>query len=169
MLRIATALALLAPAAAQASTLCSATETVLFSCPAGARIISICGAKDLNTIQYRFGKPGHIDLATPTDGTKANTTAGTLMYSGGGGAWMRFTNGAYHYTVFTAIGKWGPNESPASAAGVAVDKDGAPVANLPCTAPEQSQLGPDLFDTAHIAADPNPDGFEIPEAFLPSN
>ncbi|OIQ66846.1 hypothetical protein GALL_515810 [mine drainage metagenome] len=50
-----------------------------------------------------------------------------------------------------------------------MDKDDAPVANLPCTAPEQSQLGPDLFDAAHIASDPNPDGFEIPEAFLPSN
>lgn len=51
--------------AARAQNLCAADETAYFSCAASSgRSISLCG-KSAQTLQYRFGKPGHVELAYP--------------------------------------------------------------------------------------------------------
>ncbi len=171
-----TSLALIwaAPALAASPSLCTRTEITLFSCPVHHRIVSVCAAPDLapgrGDIQYRYGTRAKIALATPAPGSPPAQVmrAGTVMYSGGGGAYLRITNGAFRYTVFTAIGKWGKNETPAEAAGVFVEQDGADIADLPCTGPDDSQLGPDLFTRAGLPEDETGDDFEIPPAFLPN-
>jgi hypothetical protein len=120
-------------------------------------------------MQYRYGREDHVDLAYPDTGAKPADvfTPGTMMFSGGGGAWLRFSKGPYQYTIFSAIGKWGPKGRPADASGVAVEKDGKEFANFPCRAPSTGELGPDFFDKLGLkAADPAED-FEIPSAFLP--
>lgn len=157
------ALALAAP------TLCAAHERVVFSCSTGAHTASICASTDLSSVQYRFGKLGSVDLVYPETGTKPADAfvSGTMTFSGGGGAWLRFSKGAFRYTIFTAIGKWGPGESPADAAGVAVEKGDAPFANFPCRGRAASEIGPDLFDKLGLKE--SDEAFDIPDAFLPQS
>jgi hypothetical protein len=53
------------------TSLCSADETVYFNCAVknGEKVVSLCGTKGLSRnegyLQYRFGRPGHIDLEYP--------------------------------------------------------------------------------------------------------
>ena len=158
---------------AAASTLCRPDEAVVFSCPTGAHIVSLCASKTASAtegyLQYRYGAGDRIDLAYPDLSTRAADafTSGRMMFSGGGGAWLRFDKGPYAYTIFTAIGRWGHSGSPASVAGVAVEKDGKAFANFPCRSAEQSEIGPDLFDKLGLKeADPSRQ-FDIPDAFFP--
>lgn len=61
----------------QASSLCRDEEQIIFSCDAtpGGRIISLCASKNLDHrrgyLQYRYGKPGTIELQFPQ--ARANT------------------------------------------------------------------------------------------------
>ena len=76
------------------------------------------------------------------------TRSGTWSFSGGGGAWLRFTRGPTSYIAYTAIGRgWG------SKAGVAVLQNGKLLANLPCHGAPDSEIGPDFFSRAGIADD----------------
>jgi len=158
-------------AAAPAPTLCAANERVLFSCSTGAHTASICASKDLSkdaAVQYRFGKPGSLELVYPEAGVKPADAfvLGTLAFSGGGGAWLRFHKGPFRYTVFTAIGKWGRGGAPADAAGVAVDKDGKEFAHFPCRGGDaDSEIGPDLIEKLGLTE--AAEEFDIPDAFLP--
>jgi hypothetical protein len=160
--------------AAAAPTLCKADERVVFSCPTGAHTASICASKDISktagAMQYRYGKKDSLDLAYPDAGAKPAGvfTAGTMMFSGGGGAWLRFSKGPFVYTVFSATGKWGPGESAADASGVAIQKDGKEFANFPCRpGGADGELGPDFFEQVGLKTAEAPDDFEIPQAFLP--
>ena len=161
--------------AAAAPTLCKADELVVFSCPTGAHTASVCASKniskDAGAMQYRYGKKDSVDLAYPDAGAKpADTfTSGMMSFSGGGGAWLRFSKGGFVYTVFSAIGKWGPAETAADASGVAIKKDGKEVAKFPCRAgaAADGELGPEFFEKAGLkTADPS-DEFDIPQAFFP--
>jgi hypothetical protein len=77
------------------------------------------------------------------------------MYSGGGGAFVRFDRGGYTYTVFTAIGRgWGQKE------GVVVDTPGQRRIYLPCLQPAESLLGEDWFRQAGLP--PAQSEFELP-------
>jgi len=160
-------------ARAAAPTLCRPGETVVFSCPTGTRTASVCASAGLSAsggeMQYRFGRANAVELAFPAPGTRPADafTTGTLMFAGGGGAWLRFETGGYRYTVFDAIGKWGRGGAPLGVAGVAVQKDGKEIANVRCTADPSGELGPDFFARAGLkAAGPDAD-FEIPERFFP--
>jgi hypothetical protein len=78
----------------------------------------------------------------------ARVTARTLMFSGGGGAYLRFTTGATDYVVFSAIGKgWGEKQ------GVAVVQDGKTTRFRRCTGQATSTLGPSLFERMGIVED----------------
>ena len=164
------ALALAGPAAAAPPSLCARGEAVAFTCSTGARILSVCETDGGRGLQYRYGTQAKLDLSYPTPGTTPAEVfrAGTLMYSGGGGAWLRFANGAYGYTVFTAIGRWGANGAPRTAAGVAVTKGDTDVADIACKGPDTGELGPDLFARYGLVTDDPADSFDIPEAFLPN-
>lgn len=115
---------------ADAATLCTAQEQVVFSCSTGAKTVSVCASPGKavggHLLQYRLGAPGKVELAVSPNGdaTGGAVASGTMMYSGGGGARLQFRSGAYRYTVFDAIGKWAKDGGPAGIAGVVVEKDG---------------------------------------------
>lgn len=64
---------LLLPTAALAGSLCETGEQALFSCSTGkaGKLVSLCASPHLDKsagyLQYRFGKPGKIELAFPAD------------------------------------------------------------------------------------------------------
>ncbi len=161
------------PSLAAAPSLCKADELTVFSCSTGAHVASVCASKGVSksegTMQYRYGKGDKLDLVYPDPAAKPADifTSGSLTFSGGGGAYLRFDNGAFRYTVFTAIGKWGRGERPAEAQGVAVQKDGKQFANFPCRGGVTSELGPDLFDRLGLKASEAADEFDIPDVFFP--
>ena len=160
----------LTPAQALAQpTLCVGKERVIFSCSTGAHTASICASQDLSKdadMQYRFGKPGSLELVYPEAGVKPADAfvLGTLAFSGGGGAWLRFHKGPFRYTVFTATGKWGRAGALADAAGVAVEKDGNEFAHFPCRGASESEIGPDLL--VKLGLTEAAEEFDIPDAFL---
>ena len=158
------------PSGAKQASFCTSAETVVFSCRTGARMVSVCASKDAaaskGTLQYRFGR---IDLSEPLDITlpegqvvpsKAATGA-TVAFSGGGGAWLRFTRGQATYTVYTGIGHWGPKGEKMTKEGLQVERAGKVVATLKCLDKPVSLLGPDWFEKAGIK-DNNQD-FDFPD------
>jgi hypothetical protein len=160
-------------AAGKATTLCNPDEIIVFSCANGAHYASICASKDISkiqgTMQYRFGSPGKLELAYPATPGKPveNFKGGWMSFSGGGGAFLRFSNGPFEYTAFSATGKWGPNGAPRDEDGVAIRKDGKEFSNFVCRNPNRDagELGPDFLDKVGMSS-PDPDiDFEIPSAF----
>lgn len=86
---------------------------------------------------------------------RSQVASRSLMFSGGGGAYLRFNNQTYAYVVYTATGRgWGEKT------GLFVLKDGQTVSKLPCTGKHESQLGVELFEQAGIAQDA--DELELP-------
>ncbi|MFO1350086.1 MAG: hypothetical protein U1F68_05155 [Gammaproteobacteria bacterium] len=137
-------------------------EQVIFTCMTSkTKAVSLCASNSLTAtdgyLQYRFGVLGEDpELVYPAkpEHPASHFRSGTLAFSGGGGAYLRFDNGAYTYTVFTGIGKGWEKQ------GVVVEKGSKRVAYLACKGDWMSELGPELFEEAAIPAD---DGqFEIP-------
>lgn len=142
-------------------TACTPDEQVVFQCDIGARRVAVCASRGLGAqggqLQYRYGRPAAVELAYPSADTpwRDVTRGGTLMFSGGGGAWLAFTRGEHRYVVYTAIGQgWGDK------AGVVVERGGRRLAVLGCTRPPVSDIGPDLFERAGIPT--LEEGFELP-------
>ena len=142
---------------------CQADEQIIFSCSFEKKMVSVCASNDFSAnsgyLQYRFGLKGAPELVFP-DLTKAAPAAlyvqaRTLMFTGGGGGYLRFINGLHHYIVYSAIGKgWGAKD------GVAVEKNGQLVANLECRDVPVSKLSEEFFSHANLPADR--DEFQIP-------
>lgn len=154
--------------AAAASSLCRSDETVAFSCQTRKGTASLCLAKaagGAERLVYRFGSKDHVDLSYPKAPATPSAAflAGTLSFSGGGGAYVQFANDAFRYTVFDAIGRWGKGGATRAIAGVAVARGDKEAANLACLGKETSELGPDLFDQLGLEA--GDEEFEIPDAF----
>lgn len=154
-------LAWISQLAAAADTHCTKEESVIFSCKTGQKIVSICATKSISTSseypQYRFGRKGSPEMIFPIEKQQSNADiqANTLRFSGGGGAYIRFSTGQYAYVVYTAIGRgWGEK------AGIVVEKDHKLQAKLTCKKPVLSELGPDFFQQAGLAEDQR--GFELP-------
>ena len=122
---------------------CRAHEDTIFSCALGTKRVAVCASHDLSPtrgyVQYRFGPknaPAFIIPASTEPSSRAALQARTLMFAGGGGGYIRFLNGRYHYIVYTAIGKgWGTKD------GVAVEKDGKLLTHFPCQDVPVSKLG----------------------------
>jgi hypothetical protein len=146
------------------ATLCSTGEQVVFSCTTTTKkVVSLCSSspltEDAGYLQYQFGVAGRApELSYPTtrEHPKNLFLSGTMMFSGGGGAYLKFTNAEYTYAVFTGIGKGWEKE------GVVVQKARKQIAYLQCKGPWTSQLGPDFFDKVKIPKDPQESDFEIP-------
>lgn len=145
-----------AAAAPAAASLCSASETVVFSCPIGGKMASVCTSHDATanrgTLLYRFGKSGEVELTLPESATvPARSAIGdSVPFSGGGGAWLSFRKGAIAYSVYDGIGNWGPRGQKKTVNGVLVEQSGKRLANLKCSVPPQSELGPALFEKLGI-------------------
>ena len=141
---------------------CTGQEQTVFSCSLGKKIVSVCASKDISPtsgyLQYRFGPKNAPELVFPASTEPAHRSdiqARSLMFSGGGGGYLRFINGGYNYIVYTAIGKgWGTKD------GVSVEKDHKPVAHLKCLDVPVSLLGEAFFTRAGLRADQNE--FELP-------
>ena len=135
---------------------CRAQEQTIFACSLGTKIVAVCASHDLSPtsgyVQYRFGPKNAPELTFPAatePSSRAAIQARTLMFTGGGGAYIRFINGRYHYIVYTAIGKgWGMKD------GVAVTKDGKLLTHFTCRDVPVSKLGEDFFAQAGLATDP---------------
>jgi hypothetical protein len=103
---------------------------------------------------------------------------GNLMFSGGGGTYLQFKKEGYTYTVFSAVGKWGkncftPQEEPQTCLrdidGVAVQKDGIEVANIPCKQDADyvpGQFAPEFWDKIGLGEGSSQQEFDIPQAFF---
>lgn len=153
----------ISPHAGAAESHCQEQEQIIFSCSLGKKIVSVCASTDLSSnsgyLQYRFGQKDALELAFPAL-TKSirphpHIQARTLMFSGGGGAYLRFVAGDYNYIVYTAIGKgWGAKD------GVAVEKKYQLIANLECQDIPVSKLSEEFFNHAGLSADQHE--FQIP-------
>jgi hypothetical protein len=158
-----------AATAGQAS-FCTPQETIVFSCRAGAKLASVCASPDASPtsghVQYRFGKP---DSREPPEmilpegrPVPARAASGaSVAFSGGGGAWLRFRKEPFAYVAYTGIGRWGPKGETREKAGVAVERNGKAVANIKCSGPVTSLLGPEWFDKAGVK--PGNEDFEFPD------
>jgi len=157
-------------AAGGQTSFCTPTETVVFACRSGAKLVSVCASKDaarnLGYAQYRFGKPDSpepLELTVP-DALRPPAqvaTGQTEAFSGGGGAWLRFRNGPYAYVAYTGVGKWGPRGETREKAGLVVERGGKQVANLKCGGTVFSELGPVWFEKAGVTA--GKDEFDFPD------
>lgn len=145
-----------------AGSLCAPDESIAFDCAIGAKRVSVCASADASNVsgslQYRFGPadgsaPAELALpphsAVPRLASRGESTA----FSGGGGSWLRFYNGAYAYVVYSGIGRWGAKGETLELEGVQVERDGKAIATLPCTGPLQSALGPDWFERMGVISE----------------
>lgn len=103
-------------------------------------------------MQYRFGPRGALELIFPALTETADSArfiqARTMMFAGGGGGYLRFINGNYHYIVYTAIGKgWGAKD------GVAIEKDQQLMASLACQDVPISKLSEEFFTHTGLPID----------------
>jgi len=87
--------------------LCAKDEKTIWSCETtGRKIVSICGSRELNKergyLQYRFGRPGRVELEYPRQRQNTQTafsyfryTRPLVTYLG-----LRFQTGGYDYEVY---------------------------------------------------------------------
>ena len=135
-----------------ASSLCSTNELVVFNCRIGQKIVSVCNSPDAGPsggyLQYRFGSVSSLELTLPEGRPIPPRSAqgATAALSGGGGAWLSFSNGLTTYTVYTGIGKWGPRGEIREKSGIFIARGGKKIARLNCNSEPTSLLGPDWFD-----------------------
>lgn len=140
---------------------CTSAEETVFSCNLGHKVVSVCASKPLTPesgyVQYRFGAIGKPELTFPKPSVlpKNVIQARTLMFSGGGGAYLRFNSGATSYLVYSAIGKgWGTKD------GIAVERNGKTVAHIDCKDVPVSLMGEAFFTRAALPEDAQE--FELP-------
>lgn len=122
--------------AAHAQSLCAKDETTYFSCPAShGRSINLCG-KSPQTLQYRFGKPGRVELAFPArpeEGADAFRYAHYSRFQVDRFE-LRFDNAGTEYVLFDYV------ESNRREAGVGVTQGGKEI-SVSCRRPVRSRLG----------------------------
>lgn len=157
-----------APASGQRS-FCTDDEITVFTCPTASRIVSVCAPKGTSPaagwLEYRLGKAdaARPELVEPAVRVAAAQAAvgGTVAFSGGGGAWLRFTVGDIRSTVYTAIGRFGPNGETVERAGMVAHRAGKEIASLKCTGRPVSLLGPDWFERAGVTS--GGQDFDLPD------
>lgn len=134
------ALALGGPAlAAQPASLCAPGEQVLFACPIGPKMVSVCAVAG-QPAQYRFGTARRIELKL------SGLRFARRMYSGGGESRIEASSGPYRYVVYdrTVRTSFTPNgqNDPQNEAGLAVYRAGKLVSDRPCKAGSNAQISP---------------------------
>lgn len=81
-----------AVAAPAPASLCNARETILFTCPIGHKLVSICS--DGTKASYRYGRPGNVEMSS------GDLSIADQMLSGGGETQIAARNGSYSYIVY---------------------------------------------------------------------
>jgi|GEM_PF-1774271 len=96
------------PGAGRSASLCTAEETVLFSCKIAAnegKLLSLCGSKALGEktgyIQYRFGHPGKVELEFPKEKAGSQSAFRYSRYTRPLVTYLelRFSLGGYRYSI----------------------------------------------------------------------
>jgi hypothetical protein len=131
------------------TSLCRVDEQILFTCEIirSAKVISLCSSTNLDNrrgyLQYRFGKPGALELQFPRE--RANTQL-AFRYAHYFRAQVdrtevTFDNGDYNYVLFDYYE--GDMKPATFAAGVRVSKHGAngQETELQCQGKASSKLG----------------------------
>lgn len=135
-LRALVLLAFAAPALAAPPSHCGARETVVFTCPVKARVLSVCAgapAGDLSYAQYHFGPLGEAGLVFPSDaqGFAAFRLKETTQAQGSSTT-LSFVRGDVGYEVWSQDGR-------DAGGGVNIYKGGQRIATVGCSgAPTQS-------------------------------
>ena len=114
-------------------TLCQPAEAVVFSCTVGARLVSLCSVgADPKRLSYRFGTPGHIELAYPEAGAAGAFERSSGPLYGGGITAISFKRGEYEYGVYSRMGRAAGGGDPETEDGVAVARGGKRISTLVC-------------------------------------
>jgi hypothetical protein len=108
--------------------LCGGSEKVIFSCSTGRKTISVCQVDLAGSVQYRYGKLGNKpDIALPENpASHQGVVRGMTSFSGGGGAYVAFSNGDTRYVVHDYTSSHGDD------VGVDVIRSGQPTISIPC-------------------------------------
>ena len=114
--------------------LCTSSETILFACSTGKKLISVCGTPNLSAnsgqIFYRLAPIGKAPEMTYPDDSQLAKTAfkqGSFRITNDrSGAFLSFSRGDYRYVLYSGEG------NVQSYNGVAVERAGKRVANLKC-------------------------------------
>lgn len=127
----------LRPRSGPPQSLCRPGEDVLFQCRVDRRIAALCAGAGPGGrfVQYRFGRPGAVELAVPARGSAGLSWART-GYSGGGELQVNVRTGRHLYvlysrTVRTGFGRGG--NRPDFRAGVAVVRGHRLLSDRRCT------------------------------------
>lgn len=139
-----------------APTECASSEQRIFGCKTARKSIAVCGVDDVadasRRYEYRFGTPSHAELvvaARVEDSPPHAISRGELMFSPGGGAYLRFQNGDTDYVVYSAISsKWGEAE------GVVVQRGGRSLPGAKCVGRVTSTIDSDAMRSAGIRLEP---------------
>ena len=93
------------------ASLCHPTEQVLFQCALGTRQVAMCsaGAPGKELVQYRFGKPGRIELSYPAEPAHGPDTLvwAYTGFSGGGGMQIHFDNAGTQFVLYSNMVRTG--------------------------------------------------------------
>ncbi len=88
-------------------TLCTEKEKIIFSCHVEKKIISLCSPLQAKqSLIYRFGKLGHIELLYPAPGKQTKTDfyrSSNALYGGEESA-VSFKRATYEYSLYSKIG-----------------------------------------------------------------
>lgn len=129
-------LLLLAGSSATGAGLCTAPDTNFFSCRTAAKKwIGVCGSAS-GAVQYRFGRPGHIELAFPAQPADAVESLYLTHYARFqvDRSELTFTREDVGYTVFAY------RENGKQTAGVRVAQASGKEREIACAGPISSQL-----------------------------
>lgn len=142
--------------------LCTADERIAFSCAVGRKVASLCASADLSKttgyVQYRYGRPGKIEMTYPQD--KVHPSAvfkwGVLGFAGGGTDYYRFSNEGYDYVVYSGMGRGWTQE------GIVVEKSGKRLQSLVCKGDALDGENWKVMYSAGIPKIDDPNGFYMP-------
>ena len=129
--------------------LCAPNEVVIFECGVGRKIVSVCGSRTpAPRAQYRFGRPGNVELSYPNR-SEGGLSWARAMYSGGGELQIRFRNGGLDYAVYsrtvrTGFGADGRN-NPQFSDGVMVMRGNRLISDRACTTQVRRDGQPENF------------------------
>jgi hypothetical protein len=135
--------------------LCAGSETVLFACSTGKKLISVCGTKALSAnsgqILYRLAPIGKAPEMTYPEGDQPPRTAfkqGSFRITDDrSGSFLSFSRGDFRYVVYSGEGK-AQNYS-----GVAVERAGKRIASLRCEGDVNDNLYRETFSKLGVATD----------------
>lgn len=115
----------------QGATNCVGGEEIIYTCPFGKKVASVCATK--NRVTYRYGPRGAPEIAVTSTGSDGIAHSGAARGGGGGGEDnLRFSRAGYEYIVYSATAGNLTDVPGKVWSGVVVMKDGKEISRLKC-------------------------------------